>query len=69
MSPMSYKAAPPRVAVRKVCNEVGSGEGGVERGQRNVGVVNLYRIARALDMSLSDLFAEVEAGKGRDCGG
>ncbi len=42
--------------------------GGVERGQRNVGVVNLYRIARALDMSLSELFAGVEAGKARDGG-
>jgi hypothetical protein len=40
--------------------------GGVERGQRNVGVVNLYRLARALDMSLSELFAEVEDRKGRD---
>ncbi len=38
--------------------------GGVERGQRNVGVVNLYRIAEALDMSLSELFAEVEGAKG-----
>jgi transcriptional regulator with XRE-family HTH domain len=38
--------------------------GGVERGQRNVGVVNLYRLARALDMSLSELFAEVESQKG-----
>lgn len=34
--------------------------GGVERGQRNVGVVNLYRIAETLDMSLSELFAEME---------
>ncbi len=42
--------------------------GGVERGQRNVGVVNLYRIARALDMSLSELFAEVEAREGREGG-
>ena len=42
--------------------------GGVERGQRNVGAVNLYRIARALNMSLSELFAEVEARKGRDSG-
>jgi hypothetical protein len=39
--------------------------GGVERGQRNVGVVNLYRIARALDMSLSELFAEVDS---QECG-
>ena len=39
--------------------------GGVERGQRNVGVVNLHRIAEALGMSLSELFAEVESGKGR----
>jgi transcriptional regulator with XRE-family HTH domain len=42
--------------------------GRVERGQRNVGVVNLYRIAMALDMSLSELFAEVEARKGREGG-
>jgi transcriptional regulator with XRE-family HTH domain len=40
--------------------------GGVERNQRNVGVVNLHRIAEALDMSLSELFAEVEGEKGRD---
>jgi hypothetical protein len=32
----------------------------VERGPRNVGVVNLQRMAKALDMSLSELFAEVE---------
>lgn len=42
--------------------------GGVERGQRNVGVVNLYRIAQALDMSLSELFAEVEGKAGREGG-
>ena len=40
--------------------------GGVERGQRNVGFVNLYRIARALDMSLSELFAEVDSQEVRD---
>ena len=40
--------------------------GGVERGQRNVGVVNLYRIATALDMSLSELFAEVEGSNKPD---
>ena len=40
--------------------------GGVERGQRNVGVVNLKRIAEALGMSLSELFAEVEGKEGRD---
>lgn len=39
--------------------------GGVERGQRNVGVVNLHRIADALNMSLSELFAEVEGSKGQ----
>jgi hypothetical protein len=38
--------------------------GGVERGQRNVGIVNLYRIAGALNMSLSELFAEVEDKEG-----
>lgn len=30
--------------------------GGVERGERNISLVNLFRIARALDISLSDLF-------------
>ncbi len=40
--------------------------GGIERGQRNVSVVNLKRIAEALGMSLSELFAEVESGKGQD---
>ena len=39
--------------------------GGVERGQRNVGIVNLYRIAEALGMSLSELFAEVERKEAR----
>lgn len=37
--------------------------GGIERGQRNVGVVNLYRIAEALNMSLTELFAEVEGSE------
>ena len=40
----------------------------MERGQRDVGIVNLHRIAEALGMSLSELFAEVESGKGRDSG-
>jgi transcriptional regulator with XRE-family HTH domain len=40
--------------------------GGVERGQRNVGVVNLKRIAETLGMSLSQLFAVVEGAKQRD---
>ena len=35
--------------------------GGVERGQRNLGAVNLYKIAGALGISLSELFAEVES--------
>ena len=34
--------------------------GGIERGERNVGAVNLHRIAGALEMSLSEFFAEVE---------
>lgn len=34
--------------------------GGVERGERNVGVVNLWQIAATLHMSLSEFFAEVE---------
>ncbi len=40
--------------------------GGVERGQRNVGVVNLHRMAEVLGMSLSELFAVVEGAKQRD---
>jgi transcriptional regulator with XRE-family HTH domain len=40
--------------------------GGVERGQRNVGAVNLYKIAGALGMSLAELFAEVESTEPRD---
>jgi hypothetical protein len=36
---------------------------GVGRSQCNVGVVNLYRIAEALGMNLSELFVEVEGSK------
>ena len=43
-------------------------KGGAERGQRNVEVVNLLRIVGALDMSLSELFAEVEGKEGRGGG-
>lgn len=38
--------------------------GGVERGERNVGAVNLHRIAETLGMSLSEFFAEVEGNEG-----
>ena len=34
--------------------------GGVERGERNVGIRNLARIAAALDMPLAKLLAQVE---------
>jgi transcriptional regulator with XRE-family HTH domain len=34
--------------------------GGIERGERNVGVVNLSRIAEALELPLSGLIAEAE---------
>lgn len=34
--------------------------GGIERGERNVGVVNLSQIAATLDMSLSEFFSEME---------
>lgn len=33
--------------------------GGIERGERNVALVNLERIARALKLSLSELFRHV----------
>lgn len=34
--------------------------GGIERGERNVGVVNLSRIAAALNLPLSGLIAKAE---------
>lgn len=40
--------------------------GGVERGQRNVGAVNPYRIAEALGLSLSEFFAELERSDKQD---
>ncbi len=33
--------------------------GGIERGERNVALVNLEKIAKALDLSLSKLFRHV----------
>ena len=33
--------------------------GGIERGERNVSLVNLEKIARAFKISLSDLFRRV----------
>lgn len=30
--------------------------GGVERGERNVGLLNIHKIAKALGVSLEDLF-------------
>jgi transcriptional regulator with XRE-family HTH domain len=41
--------------------------GGIERGERNVGIVNLSQIATTLGMNLSEFFAEVEGAK-RDNG-
>ena len=35
--------------------------GGVERGERNIGFVNLLKIARALDCKLSTLVTRFEA--------
>jgi hypothetical protein len=40
--------------------------GGVKRGRHHVSVVNLRRIAGTLDMSLSELFAEVEGKERRE---
>lgn len=42
--------------------------GGVERGQRNVGVVNIAQIAETLGMSLTEFFAEVEKPGTKDGG-
>jgi transcriptional regulator with XRE-family HTH domain len=33
--------------------------GGIERGERNVALINIERIAKALRISLSELFREV----------
>jgi transcriptional regulator with XRE-family HTH domain len=38
--------------------------GGIERDQRNVGAVNLHRIAEALGMGLSEFSAEEEREEG-----
>lgn len=39
--------------------------GDIERGERNVAVVNMYKIAKALGVSLSDLVRQME----RELGG
>jgi transcriptional regulator with XRE-family HTH domain len=35
--------------------------GGIERGERNIGLLNLLRVARALGVSPADLLEEHEA--------
>ena len=35
--------------------------GGIERGERNVALVNIEKIARALRISLSELFRNVDS--------
>jgi transcriptional regulator with XRE-family HTH domain len=40
--------------------------GGIERGERNVGVVNLARIAETLDIALSELIARSEKSRTRE---
>lgn len=37
--------------------------GGVERGERNIGLVNVYRIVEALDIEASLLFQTIEASR------
>ena len=39
--------------------------GGVERGDRNVGLVNIIRIARALGVPVAALFCDVDRPQGR----
>ena len=34
--------------------------GGIERGQRNVGLINLMKIAKALDVHPSQLFLHID---------
>jgi transcriptional regulator with XRE-family HTH domain len=42
--------------------------GGLERGQPHASVVNLHRIAKALGVSLSEFFAEVESVREQGAG-
>lgn len=37
--------------------------GGVERGERNLSFVNIHKIARALNVPVSDLFRLIEGNK------
>ena len=39
--------------------------GGVERGERNLSLVNIHRIAQALGITLSDLFEGVDPSRPR----
>ena len=34
--------------------------GGVERGERNIGIVNLQKIADSLEIKISELFQSIE---------
>jgi transcriptional regulator with XRE-family HTH domain len=36
---------------------------GVERGERNLGLINVYRLADALDIPAAELFATAEAAR------
>lgn len=39
--------------------------GGIERGERNVAVLNLLRIARTLEVPVSSLFLRIDTEAGR----
>ena len=40
--------------------------GGIERGERNVGLINVHRLANALGVPVSALFLRVEGGTETD---
>ena len=42
--------------------------GDVERGERNVSIVNMHKLAKALGVKLSVLVAEMERSLGRGAG-
>jgi transcriptional regulator with XRE-family HTH domain len=42
-----------------LCNLDRTYIGGIERGERNIGLINIERIARALELTLSELFRGV----------
>jgi transcriptional regulator with XRE-family HTH domain len=54
-----YKLGVSQEAFADLCEWDRTYIGGIERGERNVALVNIEKIARALKLSLSELFRSV----------